>query len=126
MSSNVRMFSVRHQFNPEHYRTDDLGIPITVPKDIRRMSIQKTISIRIVESQQSSNSAIGRTTRPVYDTQIGLSSLCQQSPKANPEPYHLLSERKKWMCVAIVTAAGILPVFTFNISLASMVTIATV
>ena len=117
-SSNIRMFSVRHQFDTEY--SGDAGFDFTQTLDKSQATLTKPQSF--VEYRRSSEGTIGTAIGSVREGKI------QKNVEdvEIEEPYHVFTRSEKWTLVAIAGAAGSVPMLTFNMYLPALDRIATV
>lgn len=121
-SSNIRMFSIRHQFDPELSQNTDFDF--TQTRDSER-AVQATLAGRQSSSQRPtlSDGTIGKAIGSIRD---GKSTSVFMTEERVQEPYHLYTVKEKWVLLGIVGAAACLPTFTFNAYLPALGKIATV
>lgn len=121
-SSNIRMFSLRNQYDPEGTRRGDFNFSQTLDRpEIVNEMLEKAGNL--TPYRRPSEGTIGKAIGSVRDTQIFYSKNKELPEKP---PYSVYSMKEKWVIIAIVAAAGCFPMLTFNIYLPAMGRIATV
>ncbi|KAF2441311.1 MFS general substrate transporter [Karstenula rhodostoma CBS 690.94] len=120
-NSNIRMFSFRHQFDPEHLR--QTGFDFTQTLD-NGQTTQAAFTRRqsLIEHRTSSEGTIGKAIGSVRDGKITSVTTSEENIQ---EPYHLYTLREKWMLVTLAGAAASFPMLTFNMYLPALGRIAT-
>lgn len=118
-SSNIRMFSVRHQFDTEYSQPADFDFTQTLDKS----QITSIKPRSFVEYRRSSEGTIGKAIGSVRD---GKTNTIMEEVEIEEPPYHVYTKHEKWTLVAIAGAAGSFPMFTFNMYLPALERIATV
>lgn len=116
-SSNIRMFSVRHQFDHEHSQHTAFDFTQTLDNG------QAAEAVSTSPDRTSSEGTIGKAIGSVRHGKITSVTMTEESIQ---EPYHLYSLREKWILVAIAGAAASVPMLTFNTYLPALGRIATV
>ena len=121
-SSNIRMFSIRHQFDPELSQHTDFDFTQTLGSE---HAAQATLAGRqsFVQRPASSDGTIGKAIGSVRDEK-GTSVIMIEEPVREPHCVYNLNE--KWIMVAIAGAAASLPMLTFNAYLPALGRIAAV
>lgn len=137
LGNRMRMFSTRHQFDPEKFQEEEQSR--TLPA---RLDIPPVPAIPSVASyghlMRPPGSGIGNAfASPAFAPKIELhvhgekrkevwdEVLPEERPQ-KPGPYHVFSPMKKWVLVVIVGVAGIFPSLTPNIYLPTLNQIGTV
>ena len=116
-NSNIRMFSIRNQFDPEHFRVDrDEHFDFTPAGKVPSLKSKTSI----VEYRRSSEGTIGKAIGTVRDTKDDVLNSTVE------EIYNVYTRQEKWKYVVIVGVAGIFPALSFNIYLPALARIATV
>lgn len=133
-SSNIRMFSPRNQFDPESFRDETDDIIYTTSPDAPPVPSKKTLSL--IEYKTTAASSVypadeKSSPTPTPDQRLSTVSFYEVViPKPEKprlvEPYHVFTDKEKWIVVAIVSATGMLPVLTFYTYLPGIMSIATV
>ncbi|KAH7132376.1 major facilitator superfamily transporter [Dendryphion nanum] len=140
MSNNIRIFSIRHQFDPDQYRDEQTSHVTHEDSRIsRRSDIPPVPSIPRSHSLHSSGkpSMIAPVAAPItiippsaarrsqFDRwdEKGMVSVDIRSGPFD-YPYHVYSYRKKWLLVGIVTVVAIVAGLTPSMYLPSLNTIA--
>jgi hypothetical protein len=118
-SSNIRMFSFRHQFDPEH--SQYTGFDFTQTLDHAQTAVTKRQSL--VQHRTSSEGTIGKAIGSVRDEKMCPMAISEDESE---EPYHVYTLKEKWTLVAIAGAAASFPMLTFNMYLPALGRIATV
>jgi hypothetical protein len=118
-SSNIRMFSFRHQFDPDH--SQFTGFDFTQTLDHAQTAIAKPQSF--VEHRTSSEGTIGKAIGSVRDRKTNPMALAEDGIE---EPYHVYTLKEKWTLVVVAGAAASFPMLTFNMYLPALGRIATV
>ncbi|KAL1591434.1 hypothetical protein SLS60_011933 [Paraconiothyrium brasiliense] len=116
-SSNIRMFSFRHQFDPEESR--DPSFDFTQAPDDMQADFANRQSL--VEYRRSSEGTIGKAIGSVRDGKHD--PVIEEKIK---EPYHVYTSKEKWTLVVIAGAAGSFPMLTLNMYLPALGQFATV
>lgn len=118
-NSNIRMFSIRNQFDPEHYRDDrDEAFNFVEAERVLSMNSQPPD----VQYERASQGTIGKAIGSLRDTKgYGLRPYAQSE-----EEYNVWTRKERWIAVAVVGIAGIFPALTFNIYLPALARVAKV
>lgn len=116
-NSNIRMFSIRNQFDPEHINVDQEQEFDFTPAEMLP-SVKSKASV--VEYRRSSEGTIGKAIGSIRDTKAGVLRT------SSDEVYNVYTRKEKWIMVAIVGVAGIFPALTFNIYLPALARMSTV
>ncbi|KAJ4300850.1 hypothetical protein N0V90_002938 [Kalmusia sp. IMI 367209] len=119
-SSNIRMFSFRHQFDPEHFRDDGFDFTQTLERPAETIGKVECL----VPYRRSSEGTIGKAIGSLRDPKCGFTK--KEKEITPDEPYSAYTVKEKWTLVAIVGAAGCFPILTFNIYLPALGRAATV
>ncbi|KAF9730746.1 major facilitator superfamily transporter [Paraphaeosphaeria minitans] len=120
-SSNIRIFSSRHQFDPEH--SQRTGFDFTQTPD-NGNAAHATLTRRpsLVQRRPSYEGTIGKAVGSIPDENF---FSVMVSGERIQEPYHLYTVKEKWVLVAIAGAAASFPMLTFNTYLPALGRIAT-
>jgi hypothetical protein len=116
-NSNIRMFSIRNQYDPEHFR-DNRNVQFEFQVSRRTQPLKSRLFA--VEYQRPSEATTEKAVEPV---QLAKGDVLQTETR---ELYNVYTKKEKWVVVAIIGAAGIFPALTFNIYLPALTKIATV
>lgn len=109
-SSNIRMFSIRHQFDPEEFRYRDFDF--SAPRDAPPVpSVPSYVSYR-----RSSEGTIGKAIGSVQGLNVRV---------VNEGPT-VFTRREKLALGAIVGATGVFPAMSFNVFLPALTRVAAV
>jgi hypothetical protein len=116
MSSNIRMFSLKYQFDSEafHQESRPKSLEDVVPPVPKILPKEEWIRT----SKGTGGEAIGI----IRDEKIGE----KREPDEKDVSYHVYSRREKWEVVAIVGIVGLFPGLTANIYLPTLNAVGTV
>lgn len=117
-SSNVRMFSFRHQFDPEYSPDSGFDFTQTLADSQKTFIRQESLA----EYPSSAEGTIGKAIGSLRDGKASSTS----NEEEIQEPYHVYTSKEKWTLVAIAGAAGSFPMLTLNMYLPALGRIATV
>ena len=133
MSSNIRMFSLKHQFDPEHFREE--FIPMSTPDvppvpnvpdvpDVPNLPNLPNLPNTLPEEEwvRTSQGTVGKAIGSVSE----ITSLRKGRIVGKEQPYHVYERKEKWTLVAIVGVAGLFPGLTTNIYLPTLNAVANV
>jgi hypothetical protein len=116
-NSNIRMFSMRNQYDPEHINVDQKHDFAFTPAE--QLSSVKSVTA-VVEYRRSLEGTIGKAIGSLRDTKGGV------VVTSTNEVYNVYGRNEKWVIVVIVGIAGIFPALTFNIYLPALTRISQV
>ena len=124
MSNNIRMFSIRHQFDPEQLRDDhpDAIPPVpTISPHFSRAHSERVISVQTLD--QPIKTPAGAFAGEIRFEKGQAVETVISERQATPEPgipYHVFSRRRKWLIVVIVGVTGLFPALAANIYLPTL------
>ncbi|KAF2113139.1 major facilitator superfamily transporter [Lophiotrema nucula] len=124
MSNNVRMFSIRHQFDPEQIRDNypDTVLPVpAISLHFSKAQSERVVSVRLFDDPvQKPTGIFGGNMR--FEKGQAVETIIPER-QATPEPvipYHVFSRRRKWLIVVIVSVTGLFPALAANIYLPTL------